>query len=219
LDGLCGSGSAASGIVLANPNAPTGHFWPPERIEAMLERFRSDRVVLVDEAYVDFGGVSVLPLLAKHPNLLIVRTLSKSLALAGLRIGYAIGHPSLIEALFAVKDGFNSYPLDVLAQEIGALAITETAYYREIAQRIISTRERFSLALAALSWRVLPSHANFVFAGRLGVAGEKVYLELKNQGILVRHFTHPELTDFVRITIGTDSEMDRLLSTVARLWP
>jgi histidinol-phosphate aminotransferase len=219
LDGLCGPGPAASGIVFANPNAPTGHFWPPESIGAMLNRFRSDRVVLVDEAYVDFGGSSVRPLLADHPNLLIVRTLSKSLALAGLRLGYALGHPSLIQALFAVKDGFNSYPLGVLSQEIGALAIGEAAYYRDVSERIIQTRERFCRSLAALGWRVLPSWANFVFAGRPGIGGQDVYRALKAEGILVRHFAQGRIEDFVRITIGTDDQMDRLLTAMGRLWP
>ncbi|HDI61242.1 MAG TPA: histidinol-phosphate transaminase [Desulfobacteraceae bacterium] len=219
LDALCATGTAASGIIFANPNAPTGHFWPPERIAAMLKRFRSDRVVVVDEAYVDFGGESVLPLLDAHPNLLIARTLSKSLALAGLRIGYALGHPALIQALFAVKDGFNSYPLDTLAQEIGALAIAEEAYYRNIAARIAATRTRFAAALGQLGWQVLPSRANFVFARRPGIAGQTVYQTLKAEGILVRHFNPPEISDFVRITIGTDPQMDRLLAVVSRLWP
>lgn len=219
LDALCATGAPASGIILANPNAPTGHFWPPQRIAEMLNRFRSDRVVVVDEAYVDFGGESVLSLLEAHPNLLIVRTLSKSLALAGLRIGYALGHPALIQALFAVKDGFNSYPLDTLAQEIGALAIAETAYYRGVAERIVATRTRFAAALGDLGWQVLPSRANFVFARRPAVPGQTVYQALKAEAILVRHFSPPEISDFVRITIGTDPQMDRLLATVAHLWP
>jgi len=219
LDALRGPGPAASGIIFANPNAPTGHFWPPERIAEMLKRFRSDRVVVVDEAYVDFGGESVLPLLDAHPNLLIVRTMSKSLALAGLRIGYALGNPDLIKALFAVKDGFNSYPLDTLAQEIGTLAVAEEAYYRDIADRIAATRTRFAASLAERGWQVLPSRANFVFARRPGVDGQAVYRTLKAEGILVRHFNPPEIADFVRITIGTDPQMDRLLDTVSRLWP
>jgi histidinol-phosphate aminotransferase len=219
LDALCGPGAAASGIIFANPNAPTGHFWPPAAIAGMLERFRSDRVVVVDEAYVDFGGESVLPLLAAHPNLLIVRTLSKSSALAGLRVGYAMGHPDLVAALFAVKDGFNSYPLDTLAQEIGALAMGEEAYYKGIAERIVATRTRFTAALGELGWQVLPSRANFVFARRPGIPGQTVYRALKTEGILVRHFNPPEIADFVRITIGTDPQMDRLLAAVARLWP
>ncbi|MDD2603273.1 MAG: histidinol-phosphate transaminase [Desulfobacteraceae bacterium] len=219
LDALRGPGAAASGIIFANPNAPTGHFLPPARIAEMLNRFRSDRVVVVDEAYVDFGGESVLPLLDAHPNLLIVRTLSKSLALAGLRIGYALGHPALVEALFAVKDGFNSYPLDTLSQEIGTLALGEEVYYTGVAQRIMATRTRFAAALEELGWQVLPSRANFVFARRPGIPGRTVYEALKTEGILVRHFNPPEIADFVRITIGTDPQMDRLLATVARLWP
>ncbi len=219
LEALFGSGAAASGIIFANPNAPTGHFWPPDQLADKLRGFRSDRVVVVDEAYVDFGGCSVLPLLADHPNLLIVRTMSKSLALAGLRLGYAMGHPSLINALFAVKDGFNSYPLDVLAQEIGTLAIGEADYYRDLAQRIVHTRQQFTDAMTGRGWRVLPSRANFVFAAHPVINGQAVYRALKDEGILVRHFAAPGIDAFVRITIGTDSQMGQLVSTIDRLWP
>ncbi len=218
LDGLCGKERPAGGAIFANPNAPTGHLLAPEAVDAFLERFPADRVVVVDEAYVDFGGRSVIGLLGRHPNLLVTRTFSKSLALAGLRLGYALGAPALIAALFAVKDSFNSYPLDHLTQQIGAIAIGDADYYRDITGRVARTRERFSRALTDVGWRVLPSSANFVFAARPGLAGAAIYGALKQEGILVRHFAHRGIEDFVRITIGTDAQMDRLLSTMGRLW-
>ena len=219
LGGFYGDGTNLGGAIFANPNAPTGQLLAPERVAAFLARFPSDRVVIVDEAYVDFGGRSVVPLLAQHPNLIVTRTFSKSLALAGIRLGYALGHPDLIQALFTVKDSFNSYPLDRLAQRIGVIAITDTAYYRQITGQVVRTRERFGRSLAAMGWRVLPSSANFVFTSRPGLDGATIYQSLKAEGILVRHFAHPGIESFVRITIGTDPQMDRLLETAARLWP
>lgn len=218
LDGLGADDEPCCGVILANPNAPTGHLLEPRRIDRFLERFSSDRVVVIDEAYVDFGGRSVVPLLARHPNLLVSRTFSKSMALAGLRIGYALGAPALIDALFRVKDSFNSYPLDTLAQRLGAAAIADREYYAASAGRIVATREAFVERLAGLGWRVLPSSANFVFARRPGVDGSTVYRMLKEEGILVRHFGHPGIEAFVRITIGTDDQMDRLARTIDRLW-
>ena len=219
LDGLCGDDQAVGGAIFANPNAPTGHLLAPEEVAEFLARFPAERVVVVDEAYVDFGGRSVIPLLGRYPNLLVTRTFSKSLSLAGLRLGYALGDPTLISALFAVKDGFNSYPLDFLTQQIGAIAIGDADYYQRITSQVAQTRERFSRVLGTLGWRVIPSTANFVFAARPGVDGAVIYRSLKAEGILVRHFAHRGIDGFVRITIGTDAQMDCLLETIRRLWP
>ena len=219
LDGLCGNGEAVGGAIFANPNAPTGHLVAPEAVDDFMTRFPGDRVVVVDEAYVEFGGRSVIPLLDRHPNLLVTRTFSKSLALAGLRLGYAIGDPALISALFAVKDSFNSYPLNRLTQQIGVIAIGDTDYYRMVTQKVARTRDRFAQALGKIGWQVLPSAANFVFAARPGLDGAAIYQSLKAEGILVRHFAHRGIENHVRITIGTDAQMDRLLETVQRLWP
>lgn len=219
LDRLGDPDEPCCGVIFANPNAPTGHLLEPERIDAFLDRFAADRVVVVDEAYIDFGGRSAIPLLARHPNLLICRTFSKSLALAGMRLGYALGAPERIDALLRVKDGFNSYPLDSLAQQVGAAAIADSDYYGRMCRRIAATREAFSGRMTDLGWRVLPSAANFVFAARPGVGGADVYQALKAEGILVRHFAHAGIEAFVRITIGTEAQMDRLVETVGRLWP
>ncbi len=218
LDGFCGDGQSVGGAIFANPNAPTGHLLAPEAIAEFLARFPSDRVVVVDEAYVDFGGRSVIPLIERYPNLLVTRTFSKSLALAGLRLGYALGDAALISALFTVKDSFNSYPLNHLTQRIGAIAIEDADYFRHIRGQVIQTRERFSRALGAMGWQVLPSAANFVFASRPGSDGATIYRLLKEEGILVRYFAHRGIENFVRITIGTDAQMDRLLETMRRLW-
>jgi histidinol-phosphate aminotransferase len=205
------------GAIFPNPNAPTGRLLPLEAVASLLERFPADRVVVVDEAYIDFGGRSAVPLTRRHPNLLVTMTFSKRWALAGLRLGCAIGQPALIGALLSAKDAFNSYPVDALAQRIGALAIADEPYYRGISERIVATRSAFVDRLEALGWEVLPSAANFVFTRRRGLAGDEIYARLKAQGILVRHFPAAGIADFVRITIGRDEEMAHLAEALARL--
>jgi histidinol-phosphate aminotransferase len=200
------------GVIFANPNAPTGHGLPLDRIRDWLQRYPADRVVIVDEAYVDFGGESAVGLIREFPNLVIVQTFSKSFSLAGLRLGFVIARAPLVEALFTVKDSFNSYPTDTLSQKIGAIAVSDTAYYADITRKILETRERFIAQAADHGWQVLPSKANFVFASRPGVAGGEVYRRLKERGILVRHFDVEGIRDFVRITIGRPEDMDRLLT-------
>lgn len=199
------------GLIFANPNAPTGHCLPLERIHSLLERYPKDRVVIIDEAYIDFGGESAVSLVAGFPNLVIVQTFSKSMSLAGLRLGFVIAGEPLIKALFTVKDSFNSYPTDVLSQKIGEIAVADTTYYRTITRKIIETRDWFSAQVEDLGWRMLPSKANFVFTSRPGVTGETVYRLLKERGILVRHFNVEGIQDFVRITIGKPEDMNRLL--------
>jgi histidinol-phosphate aminotransferase len=206
------------GMIFSNPNAPTGMHLSLQEITRILQRYTRTNVVLIDEAYVDFGGESALPLLGDFSNLLIVRTFSKSMSLAGLRLGFAIGHPDLIDALFKAKDAFNSYPIDTLAQLIGEIALSDDAYYRSITQKIISSRDRFSQELTRMGWSVLPSKANFVFTTRRGVAGKEVYLRLKEKGILVRHFDGELTKDFVRVTIGKPEDMDRLSGTLKELF-
>lgn len=205
------------GTIFANPNAPTGIALSLEEIRFLLARYPHDKVVIVDEAYVDFGAESAAPLLEAHPNLVVVRTFSKSMSLAGLRLGFVLANEPLIGGLFTVKDSFNSYPLDQFALHLGEIALSDEPYYRSMREKITGTRDRFCLRLRELGWAVLPSRANFVFARKEGVAGKRVYELLRDRGILVRHFAIPGIEDFVRITIGREEDMERLLKELASL--
>jgi len=208
----------SSGIIFPNPNAPTGVSLPRDRIAYLLDNYPSDRAVVIDEAYIDFGGQSAIPLIQDYRNLLIVNTFSKSMSLAGIRLGFAIGDEGLIDALFRVKDSFNSYPVDTLAQLIGETAISDEAYYRSVREKIIAARRYFAAGLEGLGWKVLPSDANFLFAGKEGIPGEEIYQKLRQRGILVRHFNIEGIRAFVRITIGTMEEMDRVLAEVNKIF-
>lgn len=199
------------GLVFANPNAPTGTYLPLNDILSLLENYPEEKPVLIDEAYIDFGGESAVSLLRDHKNLLLVRTFSKSMSLAGVRLGFVMAAKELIDALVTVKDSFNSYPVNSLTQRIGEIALSDGSYYQTINNKIVSVRENFSSALNKLGWTVLPSKANFVFARKEGVPGKEIYLKLKERGILVRHFDAEKVRDFVRITIGTKEDMERLL--------
>ena len=210
-------GRDSCGVIFPNPNAPTGIALPLERIEYLLDNYPKDKPVIVDEAYVDFGAETALPLLSEHPNLLVVRTFSKSMALAGIRLGFVIGHKSLIAGLTTVKDSFNSYPVSILSQLIAETALQDGDYYCAMRQKIMATREVFSHELHGLGWEVLPSKANFVFARKRGMSGGDIYRNLKRKMILVRHFDADGIRDFVRITIGTDEEMKALLDEL-RQW-
>ena len=205
-----------SAIILANPNAPTGIGLPREAIEALVCE-HPDQLVVVDEAYVDFGAESAVPLVARHDNLLIIQTLSKSRALAGLRVGFAIGQRPLIEALERVKDSFNSYPLDCLAIAGAVAAINDDVWFQEARQRIIATREVLAQALIDLEFEVLPSQANFLFARHPGRSGAYLASRLREQGVLVRHFQKPRIEDFLRITIGTEDQCSRLITAIRGL--
>jgi histidinol-phosphate aminotransferase len=209
---------SSCGIVFPNPNAPTGIVLPLEKITELLDRYPKDRVVVIDEAYIDFGGESAVSLIDRFKNLLIIRTFSKSMSLAALRLGFAMGDQDLVGALFAVKDSFNSYPADLIAQKIGEIAINDTEYYRSITDKIIKSRESLSKQLQGLGWNVLPSGANFIFAEKEGLSGETVYKTLKKEGILVRHFNMEGIRNFVRITIGTDEDMDALMKSIKALF-
>ena len=197
------------GVILPNPNAPTSLYAELEHIEVIVKN-NPDQVVIIDEAYIDFAPESAATLIRKYDNLLVVQTTSKSRSLAGLRVGFAMGNPVLIEALIRIKDSFNSYTLDRLALVGAKAAFDDEAYFKESTEKIISTRENVSATLEQLGFHVLPSQANFVFASHATVSAESLYNELKKEGVLVRYFNKPGIDNYLRITIGTDDQMDRL---------
>jgi histidinol-phosphate aminotransferase len=205
-----------SAIILPNPNAPTGIGLPRAAIEQLVTEHR-DQLVVIDEAYVDFGADSAVPLVKRHDNLLVVQTLSKSRALAGLRVGFAIGQRPLIEALERVKDSFNSYPLGMLAQAGAVAAIKDEAWFEETRARIMASREKLTRGLTGLGFEVLPSVANFVFARHPAFGGADLAARLRQHGIIVRHFAKPRIADFLRITIGTDEQCARLIELAKSL--
>jgi histidinol-phosphate aminotransferase len=190
--------------------------FPRETIEALVAE-HPDQLVVIDEAYVDFGAESAVSLIARHDNLLIVQTLSKSRALAGLRVGFAIGQRPLIEALERVKGSFNSYPLDCLAIA-GAVAVLEDeVWFQETRERIMANREALVRGLSELGFEVLPSVANFVFARHPSRNGAALAAQLRELGVLVRHFQKPRIDDFLRITVGTEDQCSRLIVLMRRL--
>jgi histidinol-phosphate aminotransferase len=185
----------AGAIIVPNPNAPTG--------------------MVIDEAYVDFGAETAIPLVASQPNLLVVQTMSKSRALAGLRVGYAIGDADLIEALTRVKDSFNSYPLGRPAQAGAIAALQDEAYFQQSRARVIEGRGRLNRGLVRLGFEVLPSAANFVFARHPAQQGAALAAALRQHAVIVRHFSVPRISDYLRITVGTDGQIDRLMSALS----
>ena len=206
-----------AGIVLANPNAPTGMGLPVARIEALLAACPR-RVVLVDEAYVDFGGESAVGLIARHPNLLVVHTLSKSRSLAGLRVGAAFGQRPLVDALERVKDSFNSYPLDRLAQAGARAAVEDVAYFDETRQAVVRSREDLARALQGLGFEVLPSQANFLFVRHPAHDGAWLAAQLRERAVLVRRFARPErIAQYLRISVGTPAQCAALVRVLTAL--
>jgi histidinol-phosphate aminotransferase len=203
----------AGAIVIANPNAPTGVSLPCSEIAQLLAE-HADIPVVIDEAYVDFGGESAVPLIADHPNLLVVQTMSKSRALAGLRVGYALGDVGLIEALRRVKDSFNSYPLGRIAQVGATASVRDDAYFRASCARVVAGREAMTSGLVGLGFEVLPSSANFVFARHPGRGGLELATGLRERGVLVRHFNKPRTADWLRISVGTEDDSRRLIAAV-----
>ncbi len=200
------------GIIFPNPNAPTGRGHPLDLIETVVAA-NPDIVVVIDEAYVDFGAVTAASLINKYPNLLVVHTLSKSRSLAGLRVGYALGHPDLIQGLDRVKNSFNSYPLDRLAQAGAIAAMEDVAHFDQSRRAVIHSREQLSKDLAALGFEVLPSQANFIFTRCPKLSGEQLAAALRARHIIVRHFKSPaRISDFLRITIGTEEQCAQLVS-------
>ena len=206
-----------SSIIFANPNAPTGIALSREAVRKMLQRAPKDRVFIVDEAYCDFGGESCIPLLAEFDNLVIVRTFSKSLSLAGMRLGYIVSSPDLVKAVFQVKNSFNHFPVDFIAQTAAKASCKATPYYVQNAKQIAQERDIFTAFLREHGWFVIDSATNFVFAKKKGLAGRDVYEAVKKQGILIRHFATPGIEDFVRITIGTPQQMAQLKTIMEAL--
>jgi histidinol-phosphate aminotransferase len=213
----------SGGIVLPNPNAPTGMAANVEDLRKIAEAAeRSKRVFIVDEAYIAFAcgdGVSTaIPLIGEFPNLLVIRTLSKDASLAGLRAAFAIGGGELIDGLFRVRDSFNSYTLDRLALAGATAAVNDASYYDEVNRKIIATRRRVSSGIEAMGFRVLPSQANFVFAAPpSGKSGQEFFAALRERGFLVRHFNKPRIADFLRISIGTDEDMNAFLEACGEI--
>lgn len=198
------------GIIFPNPNAPTGLLESLETVEEILKANR-DVIVIVDEAYIDFGGESALPLIEKYDNLLVVQTFSKSRAMAGMRIGFCIGNEKLIQYLNDVKFSFNSYTMNMPSQVLGVEAVKDDVYFKETTGKIIATRERVKKELAQLGFTFPDSMANFVFASHGKVPAKDIFLALREADIYVRYWDKPRINNCLRITIGTDEEMDKLL--------
>ncbi|MFT3719929.1 histidinol-phosphate transaminase [Pseudorhodoferax sp.] len=210
------AGEGVAGIVLPNPNAPTGIALPLSALER-LARLHPQRVLLVDEAYVDFGASSAVALVERHDNLLVVQTASKSRALAGLRVGWAIGQPALVDALARVKNSFNAYPLDRLAQVGAVAAIEDQAYFERRRDAVVHCREGLLLQLEDLGFEVLPSQANFLFARHPAHDAARLALQLRERKVLVRHFAQPRIDQYLRISIGTPAQCERLLQVLAAI--
>ena len=200
-------------IVIANPNAPTGLSLTLPEIEGILKS-NPNAVVAIDEAYVDFGGESAYPLMEKYENLMVVRTFSKSRSMAGARLGYALGPAALIADLEKIKYSVNPYNVNRLTLRLGEATVDAESYYREKCAAIMATRERTAEALAALGFTVLPSKTNFLFVRSDKIGGRALYEKLKDRGILVRHFGNPRIADYIRLTIGTDAQMDACLAAI-----
>lgn len=199
-----------SGLIFANPNAPSGIGLSRAEIREMLLKADKDEIFVVDEAYCDFGGESCIPLLEEFKNLLIVRTFSKSLCGAGMRLGYIVANPELINFVTTVKNSLNHFPIDAVAQIAGVAACKNPAYYCECAKKVAEERETFQNFLSEKGWEYIPSKTNFVLVRNPKVSGEQVYQKIKKEGILVRHFSTKGIEDYVRITIGTKEQMDAL---------
>lgn len=207
---------SAGGVVIANPNAPTGCAVSLAAVEGLLQS-QPDCVVLVDEAYVDFGAETAIPLIARYPNLLVVQTVSKSRSLAGLRVGFAAGQRHLIEALERVKNSFNSYPLDRLAVAGAVAAYEDRDYFEQTRQDVIRSRDELTVQLWRLGFEVLPSNANFIFARHPAQDAAALAAQLRQHGILVRHFKQPRIDQFLRISIGTPAQCDALVQALRLL--
>ena len=208
--------TSGKNAVIANPNAPTGLLLPLSEIERILDS-NGERLVIVDEAYVDFGGESAASLLKKYENLIVTRTFSKSRSLAGMRLGYILASKELIADLNAVRCSINPYNVDRVALAAGAASLECEEYFREKLEAVKENRAYASRKLETMGFTVIPSRANFIFAKRDGVSGEELYLSLKKRGVLVRHFKKSGIEDYVRITVGTREEMDILISKLEEI--
>ena len=199
------------GIIFPNPNAPTGIYMELSEVEEIIAK-NPESIVIVDEAYVDFAGPSALELVDKYDNLLVVQTFSKSRSMAGMRIGFAIGQPELIKYLNDVKYSFNSYTMNLPSLKLGAAAVKDEAYFRETVGKIVSTRERVKKELSKLGFAFPDSQSNFIFATHKEWPAKELFEELKKEDIYVRYFASPRIDNYLRITVGTDEEMDALLA-------
>ncbi len=199
-----------SSLIFANPNAPTGLALSRAQVRDILLRAPKDRVVVVDEAYCDFGGESCIPLLKEFDNLLIVRTFSKSLSFAGMRLGYVVANPELVKYIFMVKNSFNHFPVDFMAKTAAVASCKAAGYYADNAKKIMAERESLTEFLRERKWFVIDSTTNFVFAKKDGIKGHDIYEAVKKEGILIRHFATKGIEDFVRISIGTHEQMEQL---------
>ncbi|PNK60256.1 histidinol-phosphate transaminase [Psychrobacter sp. FDAARGOS_221] len=211
-----------SGIIIANPNAPTGIILSLDAISKLANE-HPNAVIVIDEAYIDFAkpesgeAVSAVSLINEHDNLLVTQTFSKSRSLAGLRVGMAFGNPSLIEALTRMKNSFNSYPLDRLAQAGALASVQDTAYFKQVCEQVIELREQLIEQLTSLGFDVLPSQANFVFARPAQGNASEVAQQLREQGIIVRYFSQPRIDEYLRITVGTAEQNQRLITALTEL--
>ncbi len=201
------------GIIIPNPNAPTGRIMPLDDVFRLLTAHR-DCVVVIDEAYIDFGGHSATALVADHNNLLVIQTASKSRSMAGMRVGAAFGQRELIQGLVRVKDSFNSYPLDVVAQQAMLASLADEEWIDSCCKRVVATRERTASALQQMGFDVLPSAANFLFARHKNQHAADLFAALRERGVIVRYFNKPRIEQFLRISIGTDEDMDALLAAL-----
>lgn len=198
-----------SGIIFPNPNAPTGLLLPLSDIEEVLKNNR-DSIVIIDEAYIDFGGQTCVPLIDKYNNLIVIQTFSKSRSFAGARLGVALGSEEAISHLYDVKNSFNSYPIDYVTQQVALASVLDSQDMKNKCQMVITTRERTKKKLKELGFVVPDSYANFVFVKHPDIDGEELFLALRQAGIIVRHWNKPRIDQYLRITIGTDEQMDRL---------
>jgi len=204
------------GIIFPNPNAPTGKLLSLNQIKKLLDQ-NGESVVIVDEAYIDFGGDTAIELIGEYPNLLVAQTLSKSRSLAGLRVGAALGSEKLIEGLERAKNSFNSYPLDRLAIAGAVAAIRDKAYFRATCKKVMKTRERTVVALSKMGFSIVPSMANFIFIRPAGIQARELYTRLKDEKILVRYFDKPRIDEYLRVTIGTDADMQTFIEKISKL--
>ena len=197
-----------SGIIFPNPNAPTGVLVSLDFIEEVLKS-NPESIVVVDEAYIDFGGQSCVPLIHQYENLVVIQTFSKSRSFAGARLGVALGNKEAISHLYDVKNSFNSYPIDYITQQIGLVSVLNSQDVKEKCQKVIKTREYTKTKLKELGFVVPDSYANFVFVKHPKIDGEELFLALRKEGIIVRHWNKPLIDQYLRVTIGTDQQMER----------
>lgn len=208
--------NSEGGVIFPNPNAPTSIYLPLEQVEKIAQNNRN-KVVIIDEAYIDFATESAVSLVNKYDNLLVIQTMSKSRALAGLRVGFALGNKNLIHALIRMKDSFNSYPIDRLAMVGATAAIEDKNYFEETRKKIITTREWTTEQLKRLGFEVVPSATNFLFVTNPKIAAEKLYKTLREKDILIRYFNQAPIDNYVRVTIGTKEEMKRFIKAVEEI--